>query len=401
MQNFRDTSLFSAGTSADSAQSFWDDLPKPFFVLAPMEGVTDKVFRAVVARAGAPDVFYTEFTNVSSFASEKGCANALERLEINPNEGLRDHDAAPNAGLRDRATAPNADLPASRTETGASQRGRLVPIVAQIWGKNPDQFALLASELEGLGFDGLDLNMGCPDKNVVKTGGGSGMIRTPDLAVECIRRAKAATTLPVSVKTRLGYSRVDESRTWLPTLLKENLAVLTVHLRTKKEMSKVDAHLELIPEILKLRDELAPATRIVINGDIENRATALALSEKYPSIDGFMIGRGVFKDIFCFQDSQKRVTRTGGAPVSRAGEHEMGARGSWQDPFLTELFLYHLDLFDARHAELEARGQKYPFEPLKHFYKVYFNSTPNSSELRQKLMDCKTTDELRSVIEKK
>ena len=316
---------------------FWDNLPKPFFVLAPMEGVTDKVFRAVVARAGAPDVFYTEFTNVSSFASEKGRENTLERLELNENEGVS------------------------------------TPVVAQIWGKNPEQFALLAAELEKLGFNGLDINMGCPDKNVVKTGGGSSMIRTPDLAIQCIRKAKAATNLPVSVKTRLGYSRVDEFRDWLPTLLKENLAVLTVHLRTKKEMSKVAAHYELIPEILKLRDEIAPATKIVINGDIENRAHALKLYEQYPSVDGFMIGRGVFKDIYCFATDDAREAKK-------------------------SLFLYHLDLFDARRAELEAKGQKYPFEPLKHFYKVYFNSEKGASELRQKLMECETTAELRSVL---
>ncbi|MDO4986834.1 MAG: tRNA-dihydrouridine synthase family protein [Candidatus Saccharibacteria bacterium] len=324
--------------------NFWEDLPKPFLILAPMEGVTDKVFRAVVERAGAPDVFYTEFTNVSSFASERGRENALERLEINPNEGKHVHNGT--------------------------------PIVAQIWGKNPEQFALLASQLEELGFDGLDLNMGCPDKNVCKTGGGSGMIRTPELAVECIRQAKSATNLPVSVKTRLGYSRIDEFREWLPTLLRENLATLTVHLRTKKEMSKVGAHFDLIPEIIKLRDEIAPQTKLVINGDIENREHALKLHKKYPEIDGFMIGRGVFKDIGCFRNKFDTCPKTN----------------------CTNLFLYHLDLFDARRTELEAKGQKYPFEPLKHFYKVYFNSTPNSSDLRQKLMACNTTDELREVI---
>ena len=358
--------------------NFWDDLPKPFLVLAPMEGVTDKVFRAVVAKAAAPDVFCTEFTNVSSFASEKGRANALERLERNAWEGLR---VAQGGWHR----ADGAPTRAQRSEHGGegirecdrtrpiSWQDPLVPVVAQIWGKNPEQFGLLAAELENLGFDGLDINMGCPDKNVVKTGGGSGMIRTPDLAVECIRQAKKATNLPVSVKTRLGYSRIDEFREWLPTLLREDLAVLTVHLRTKKEMSKVAAHYELIPEILKLRDEIAPKTKIVINGDIENRTHALALYEKYPGIDGFMIGRGIFKNIFCFG----KGLATGDA---------------------RELFLLHLDLFDARRAELEKRGQRYPFEPLKHFYKVYFNSEKGSSELRQKLMECKTTDELRAVI---
>jgi len=351
--------------------NFWEDLPKPFLVLAPMEGVTDKVFRAVVERAGAPDVFYTEFTNVSSFASERGRENALERLEINPNEGKHVHNGT--------------------------------PIVAQIWGKNPEQFALLASRLEELGFDGLDLNMGCPDKNVCKTGGGSGMIRTPELAVECIRQAKSATRLPVSVKTRLGYSRVDEFREWLPTLLRENLATLTVHLRTKKEMSKVGAHFELIPEIIKLRDEIAPQTKLVINGDIENRAHALELYKKHPEIDGFMIGRGIFKNIECFKNKSGAVSCSDSAEPGKASSSAFFSvatekNDAYPRTNCADLFLYHLDLFDTRRAELEAKGQKYPFEPLKHFYKVYFNSTPNSSDLRQKLMECNTTDELREVI---
>lgn len=152
-------------------KNIWEELPHAFTVLAPMEGVTDVVFRQVVARAGRPDLFFTEFTNVSSFASEKGRENALERLEV----------AASDA-----------------------------PIIAQIWGKNPEHFADLASALDGLGFAGLDINMGCPDRHVNNAGGGAAMIRTPELAVECIREAKKATDLPVSVKTRLGYTYIEE-----------------------------------------------------------------------------------------------------------------------------------------------------------------------------------------------
>ena len=376
--------------------NFWEDLPKPFLILAPMEGVTDKVFRAVVAKAGAPDVFYTEFTNVSSFASEKGRENALERLDLNDNEGIM-RRVVRVGGTPNSAATTSAELVEN---AGQDPSPGPTPIVAQIWGKNPEQFGFLAGELEGLGFDGLDLNFGCPDKNVVKTGGGSGMIRTPELAVECIRQAKASTNLPVSVKTRLGYSRVDEFREWLPTLLRENLAALTVHLRTKKEMSKVDAHYELIPEIIKLRDEIAPKTKLVINGDIRDRAHALELYEKYPSIDGFMIGRGVFKDIFCFRsNSMERGSCRFISPIHPGRKVRPGG-GTPQSVTrsLVDLFLYHLDLFDKRKAELEARGQRYPFEPLKHFYKVYFNSAPNSSELRQRLMECITTDELRDTV---
>ena len=305
----------------------WDEQTSPFLILAPMEGVTDLVFRQVILKAGRPDIFFTEFTNVSSFASEKGRSNALSRLKIAPNEN---------------------------------------PIVAQIWGKNPDHFKEIAGNLKTLGFDGLDINMGCPDKNVNKAGGGAAMIKTPDLAVECIKSVKAATSLPISVKTRLGFTCLDEYQTWLPILLKQNLAALTVHLRTRKEMSKVKAHFELIPEIVKLRDEIAPSTKLIINGDIKNRKMAMILKSQYPGVDGFMIGRGVFENPYCFTDYE---------PTTKD---------------LKNLFLYHLDLFD--------RESRMPFETLKHFFKVYFHGQPGSAELRNKLMAGKNTAELREIL---
>ena len=154
--------------------NIWDRLPRPFLILAPMEGVTDLPFREVIARAGRPDLFYTEFTNVSSYASDRGRANALERLTVSDTDS---------------------------------------PIIAQIWGKNPDHFSIIATDLERLGFSGIDLNFGCPDRHVNAAGGGAAMIRTPDLAVECYQRCKASTSLPVSIKTRLGYTYIDEFRT--------------------------------------------------------------------------------------------------------------------------------------------------------------------------------------------
>ncbi|MDO4889307.1 MAG: tRNA-dihydrouridine synthase family protein [Candidatus Saccharibacteria bacterium] len=306
----------------------WQELKSPFLILAPMEGVTDLVFRQVIARAGRPDIFFTEFTNVSSYASEKGRTNALERLKIGPNEN---------------------------------------PIVAQIWGQNPEHFAETARALENLGFDGLDINMGCPDKHVNKAGGGAAMIKTPELTVECINRAKANTNLPVSVKTRLGFTYLEEYQNWLPTLLNQNLAALTVHLRTRKEMSKVPAHFELIPEIIKLRDEIAPDTKLIINGDIKNKAEAEKLKAKYSGVDGFMIGRGVFENPYCFTDHQPTPEE------------------------LKNLFLYHLDLFN--------KESRMPFETLKHFYKVYFKGQPGSAEFRSKLMSAKSTAELKSMVQ--
>ncbi len=333
--------------------NIWERLSKGFTVLAPMEGVTDVLFRQVVAKAGRPDLFYTEFTNVSSFASEKGRFNALERLEIAPSDA---------------------------------------PIIAQIWGKNPEHFAELAGALGELGFDGLDINMGCPDRHVNNAGGGAAMIRTPELAVECIRQAQAVTELPVSVKTRLGYTYVEEYKDWLTLLLQQNLAALTVHLRTRKEMSKVPAHYELIPAIVELRDRVAPATKLVINGDIKDLTQVRKMAAQFPDVDGWMIGRGVFENPYCFT------------------EHEP-TRGE-----LMELLELHLELFEAqdmKHCAMQAELMRedpefalkndgkvrgLPFEPLKHYFKIYVKSFPGASELRAKMMETHSVEEVRKVL---
>lgn len=312
-----------------------------------MEGVTDVIFRQVIAHAGRPNLFFTEFTNVSSFASAKGRGNALERLAITPTDA---------------------------------------PIIAQIWGKNPAHFAELAAELENLGFAGLDINMGCPDRHVNAAGGGAAMIRTPELALDCLKQARQATNLPVSIKTRLGYTSIDEYRTWLPTLLREHPAALTVHLRTRKEMSKVPAHFELIPEILGLRKAFSPKTKLVINGDIKNLAQVHTLATQYPDIDGFMIGRGVFENPYCFTDHEPTTAE------------------------LLNLLQLHLDLFDQEDAKirlkraqaladgLDAKNRGLPFDPLKHYFKIYIHGFPGASELRAKLMACKNTAEVRQIL---
>lgn len=316
--------------------NIWENLPPNFTILAPMEGVTDIIFRQVIAKAGRPDLFFTEFTNVSSFASEKGRNNALERLEITPSDA---------------------------------------PIIAQIWGKNPEHFRILASELEGLGFAGLDINMGCPDRHVNAAGGGAAMIRTPELALDCLKQAKQATTLPVSVKTRLGYTYLDEFREWLPTILREHPAALTVHLRTRKEMSKVPAHYELIPEITKIRAQISPTTRLIINGDIKNLQDIQNLSAKNPDVDGWMIGRGIFENPYCFTNHQ--VSRTD----------------------LLKLFQLHLDLFDKTSEKAQAKyGHTLSFEPLKHYFKIYINNYDGAKELRARLMECHSTEEVRRLI---
>lgn len=311
--------------------NFWLDLPKPFFVLAPMEAVTDVSFRHVVRRAGAPDVFFTEFANATGWV---------------------------HAG--DKAI-----------------RGRLIktddehPLVAQIWGGEPGDMEAFAQHCAKLGYDGIDINMGCPAKSAIKSGG-SALIRKPDVAIEAIAAAKTA-GLPVSVKTRLGYTHIDEWRDWLKTLLEQNIVALTIHLRTKKEMSKVPAHHELIPEIVRLRNEIAPQTLLIINGDIRDHAHGMELYEEY-GVDGIMIGRGIFHDPFCF--------------VAKRNELADG-----KQPLL-DLLSFHLDTFDTWQPELQR-----PFETLKRFFKVYVRDFEGASDLRAALMLTSSTNEVRELLE--
>lgn len=310
--------------------NIWNSLESPILILAPMEGVTDLPFREVIARAGRPDLFFTEFTNVSSYASEKGRGNALERLEI------------------------------SNTDS---------PIIAQIWGKNPDHFAEVTRALPSLGFSGIDLNYGCPDRHVNRAGGGAAMIRTPNLAIECFRKTKENTTLPVSIKTRLGFSYIEEYKTWLPTILKEHPAALTVHLRTRKEMSKVPAHYELIDDITQLRDEISPGTKLIINGDIRDKSHALELKSKHQGVDGFMIGRGIFTNPFCFTNHDPEKEE------------------------LIALLKYHLDRFD-----IYTKTHYHSYEPLKHYFKIYLRDFPGASEIRNELMNTHDTLEARKIL---
>lgn len=371
--------------------NFWSELPRPFFILAPMEAVTDVVFRHVVAAAAPPDVWFSEFTNATGWvhAGEKAIGGRLIRT---PDEN---------------------------------------PIVAQIWGGEPGDMEQLAVHCRELGYHGIDINMGCPAKSAVKSGG-SALIRNPQLAAESIAAAKTA-GLPVSVKTRLGYTHIDEWRDWLAHLLRQDIVNLTIHLRTKREMSKVPAHHELIPEIVKLRDEIAPQTLLTINGDIESRAHGLQLIAQYPGVDGVMIGRGIFHDPFCFaknQSQEPRVTRheasqytayhpaldagsskdnilDAGAdprvthPLRDEGGDERGDRAS-QDKLadsaerkqaLLDLLTLHLNLFDTWQSQTNR-----PYETLKRFYKIYVRDFDGASDVRAQLMNTKSTIEAREVI---
>ena len=306
-----------------------------------MEAVTDVVFRHVVKRAGSPDVFFTEFANATGWvhAGDKAIAGRLVKTDD-------EH-----------------------------------PLVAQIWGGEPGDMEQFAAHCMELGFDGIDINMGCPAKSAIKSGGAA-LIRRPDVAVAAIAAAKTA-RLPVSVKTRLGYTYVDQWREWLTAILQQDIVNLTIHLRTKKEMSKVPAHFELIDDIIKLRDDIAPQTLLTINGDIRNRAHGEELFRAHPGLNGIMIGRGIFSDPFCFRRAVE---------LSSVEEAEDRLAAHRKSELIT-LLHYHLDLFDHYQPTL---GR--PYETLKRFFKIYIRDFDGAKELRDQLMHTKTTDEVRSIL---
>ena len=312
--------------------NFWRDLPRPFFVLAPMEDVTDVVFRHVVSKAGRPDVFFTEFTNSDSYCHPEGMKSVRGRLIFTEDEQ---------------------------------------PIVAHIWGDRPDYFRQVSIGMAELGFKGIDINMGCPVPNVASRGKGSGLILRPDVAAELIEAAKAG-GLPVSVKTRLGFHKIEEWKEWLTHILKQDIANLSIHLRTRNEMSQVDAHWEFIPEIKKLRDEIAPNTLLTINGDIPDRQTGLELAEKY-GIDGVMIGRGIFKNPFAFEKE----------PKAHSSKEYL------------DLLRLQLDLQD-QYSDVLPR----PITGLHRLFKIYVKGFRGASELRNQLMNTKSTDEVRALLDR-
>lgn len=312
-------------------ENFWSELPRPFFILAPMEDVTDIVFRHVVSEAARPDVFFTEFTNTESFCHPEGIHSVRGRLTFSEDEQ---------------------------------------PMVAHIWGDKPEQFRETSIQLAKMGFKGIDLNMGCPVANVAKKGKGSGLILRPDVAAEIIQATKAG-GLPVSVKTRLGYYEIDEWKDWLKHVFVQDIANLSIHLRTRKEMSKVDAHWELIEAIKNLRDEIAPNTLLTINGDIPDRKTGLELAEKY-GIDGVMIGRGIFHNPFAFEKEPR--------------EHTCKE--------LLDLLRLHLSLFN-KYEKDEIRQ----FKSLRRFFKIYVRGIRGASELRHQLMNTQSIAEARALLD--
>jgi len=310
-------------------ESFWNTLPKPFFALAPMADVTDAAFRRIIAKYGKPDVLWTEFV-------------ACDGLQSVGREHL----------MRDL----------SYTEVER-------PIVAQVFGSKPENFLKTAGLIRELGFDGIDINMGCPERNIEKQGAGASLIKNPNLAKEIIVATKeGAKNLPVSVKTRIGYNK-NELETWIPNLLETNLAALTVHARTRKEMSDVSARWEHIKRTVEIRDEMKIDTLIIGNGDVKNIADGKMRSEE-TGADGIMIGRGIFGNPWLFS-------------------------GRIDEPTFEEkcaVLLEHAFLFE------EIFGKNKNFSIMKKHFKAYITGFDGAKELRVALMETGCAEDVQKLL---
>lgn len=319
-------------------------LPRPFFVLAPMDDVTDTVFRQIVADCAVPDLMFTEFVNVDGLQSP-GRSRLLKKLQFVGSE---------------------------------------TKLVAQLWGLRPENFKAMADQIasgamarelglpEGCNFVGVDLNMGCPAKSEVNQGACSALIKNPELAAQIIDATKdgLAGRLPLSVKTRVGFNEVDMN--WIRFLLTKKLQMLTIHGRTRKQMSKVPANWQLIGEGRALRDRMGVDTLIVGNGDVESREQGEALARQY-KLDGIMVGRGVFHDPFIFAGESPWPTYSREQRIALYTKH-------------VKLFAATWDMADRRIATLNK------------FCKIYISDFDGAKELREQLMSCETTEELLKLL---
>lgn len=307
--------------------SFWSTLPRPFCVLAPMADVTDPAFRSLIADTAPPDVTWTEFV------SADGLFHTREK------KGMKDEE---NPLVRD---------------LHFSERER--PIVAQFFGSNPETMEYAAAYARSQGFDGVDINMGCPDKAIERQGAGAAHIKDPSRAKEVIAAALAGVRgeIPVSVKTRIGFNKV-EYETWFPHLLTSGIATLSIHLRTRKEMSKVPAHYELAGEITSYARSINPNVVLIGNGDLVSVQEAREKALQH-GFDGMMLGRAIFGNPWLF--SGKALADV--APEERAQALRELARR-----------------FDA------LRPQKH-FALLKKHFKAFIAGWDGAAELRASLME--------------
>ncbi len=315
---------------------FWNTLTKPFFVMAPMADVTDVAFRALVASRGAPDVFWTEFVSADGLYHTR----EISKMKDAENPLMRD------------------------LQFDTSER----PIVAQIFSSKPEMVAYATKLVAELGFDGVDINMGCPDRAIERQGCGAAMIKNPALAREIIRAAKGASSLPVSVKTRVGYNAesLDE---WLTVLLEESPAAITLHLRTRKEMSLVPADWELMKKAVEIRDRVNPGVLLIGNGDVQDVEDGRAKVTE-SGCDGAMLGRAMFGNPWVFAGKKPEDT-----------------------PLAEKLAA----LIELAHG-FEKISPPKNFAILKKHIKAFVTGFSGASELRARLMQAESARELEKAV---
>lgn len=314
---------------------FWADLKKPFFVLAPMADVTDAAFRQIIAKysrhgekGGGPDVFWTEFVSADGL-----CSPGREVLK--------------------------RDLAFTKGEH---------PIVAQIFSSNPDNMRKTAALCKELGFDGIDINMGCPDRSIEKQGAGAAMMKSPKRAQEVIRATmEGADGIPVSVKTRVGYNK-ENLEEWLSAILETKPAVITVHARTRKDLSLMPANWDYVKRAKKLAE--GTGTLIIGNGDVKNLEEAQARVAE-TGADGVMIGRGIFGNPWLFDSTRN--------PEDISLEEKF------------EVMIEHTHLYEKLLGDIKN------FAIMKKHYKAYVHGFDGAKEIRIKLMDAKNADEVEQI----
>lgn len=310
------------------SKGFWEKLKRPIFALAPMHDVTDAAFRHLIADVAKPDVLFTEFVAVDGLV----------------------HPASQEKMIQHYFQYSEAER----------------PLVAQIWGNNPQHFYESAQCIEKLKFDGIDINMGCPDKQVVKLGGGSALIKNPSLAIEIIKATQEATSLPISIKTRLGFNEVDIS--FIQKIADTLPAAITIHGRTKKELSQVPAHWDIIAQITP---EIQKKGILVLgNGDVASYQDAQE-KIKQLGVDGVMIGRGVFGNPWIFSKEKKVI--------------------SLRDKLV--VLHHHIELFE------EVFGNTKNFSVIKKHIRGYVHGFDGAKEMRNEIMEAKTAPQMRQIIE--
>jgi nifR3 family TIM-barrel protein len=322
--------------------NFWNKLPKPMFTLAPMEDVTDTSFRQLVMEISDPRIFhviFTEFTSTDGLCHSVGRPNVISRLQVNETE----REVLRNKGMK---------------------------IVAQIWGANPEKFheatRMICSEMQ---FDGIDINMGCPVKKIVKQGGCSALIGQPTLAAEIIQATKEASNIPVSVKTRTGIKKHD-TENWIRFLLEQDPAAIILHARTQKDQSEVAADWREITKAVAVRNQSGKNIPLLGNGDVMSVEDALKKCAE-TGADGVMVGRGIFHNPWFFNSPQPEI--------------------SVNDKL--ELLWHHVDLFT------KTWDSERNFATLKRFFKIYTNAFKGAARLRAALMETNNAGEVRTVLD--